>query len=514
MVQQKNSKFKIALVNPFVHPPMWPNLSVWLARCPTKSPDTALVGLASMLDSFDVDVIDGTVSDLTFEEFVRDSSRYRIVGIRAACSHTAVGVHALAAAIKARSPETLIVIGGHHATLYHEEWFRFAGEEIDVVVRSEGEETFRELVEAVAAGRRFAGIAGITWRERGGEVRVEADRPFIEDLDSRPMPRFDLWEREKYDVSLPGSKGMGMVEARRGCPNGCGFCATGPMWRNTQRAKSVDRIVEELDVQRRLGIERFFFADDNINSDPEWASILCGEIAKRVPGITWLTMASARPFLENPGLAGDMNRAGCKALLIGYESSEETALSRLGKSRGAVSGPGDYEKVYRIVREAGMYVMGLFIFGHPGETEEELNSTFSLAGKICDVNAYQPYEIIHGTPNHPKRSEVPFEHFYRHHFLAEPLAPANSRLLAKRKLLNYFNEISSLVRYAPSSYPSQWIQYKIRNAFDVFKPLPKGEMKFTRILWDKGKNPSDRLRALCDETLREARALGERYRHL
>lgn len=501
-------EFAGALVNPFVFPRMWPNIPLWQYRSPARSPDTALVGLAAVADGCKIDLVDAAVSGLSFEEFVEGADRYRFVGIRAVSSHTALYVHTLAAAVKARSPDTLVVLGGHHATVHHRRWFEFAGDCVDVVVRSEGEQTFRELVDAVRCGRSFEGIRGITWRGSGGIIRMEEDRPLLEDLDSLPIPRFDLWEWSKYDGPLPGGGGMGALEFSRGCANRCGFCVSGPMWGYRQRFKSIDRILDELAVQYRLGLRRFFFVDDNFNAVPDFTSNACRRIAAEFPGIVWMAMMSAGPISEHPDLAADMAAAGCRAALVGFESSEHLAYEMLRKGSAAVGRGGAYARAFDALDRAGIGVQGLFIDGWPGETDDDYLAVLRGAGRFCHAKAFQPYEPICLTPNHPGDGDLDVTDFYRLAQLTEPPRPAPRSLRTLHRLSQLKDDLSCLLKYKSDSYASMVVRYKARNMMDALRRPSMKEAFNSTIAWDPRRSRQERLAEFVERSVRTAASIG------
>jgi radical SAM superfamily enzyme YgiQ (UPF0313 family) len=88
-----------------------------------------------------------------------------------------------------------VVWGGTHASLMPEQTLR--NPYIDFVVIKEGEATFRELLSAIEQHRGYSGILGLGFKENG-ELRINPDRPFLEDLDALPMPAWDLVPVERY----------------------------------------------------------------------------------------------------------------------------------------------------------------------------------------------------------------------------------------------------------------------------------------------------------------------------
>ena len=79
------------------------------------------------------------------------------------------------------------MMGGCHGTFWDENALK-EYPSLDVVVRREGETTFIELLEKIKAGDKLKDVFGITFRTKDGKIVRNADRPFMEDLDSLPFP--------------------------------------------------------------------------------------------------------------------------------------------------------------------------------------------------------------------------------------------------------------------------------------------------------------------------------------
>ncbi len=96
----------------------------------------------------------------------------------------------IAEEVRRLRPEARIVIGGHNASFVAAETLaRFPA--VDAVVRGEGEETFRQLLAAYAAGLRPQTVAGVSWRD-GGRIVANSERELIADLDELPLPDYRL----------------------------------------------------------------------------------------------------------------------------------------------------------------------------------------------------------------------------------------------------------------------------------------------------------------------------------
>ncbi len=504
----KQRRLRGVLVNPFPVPHLWPHFGFVHSSFPARMPDAGLVSLAAAAAPHDVEVCDGIVSHTTFREFVAAAGDYDFIGIRAVSAYTALSAHMLAAAVKARAPGVTVILGGHHATLYHPQWFDFAGSDIDVIVLHEGERTFAELVDALAAGSTPAGIAGLAWRDADGTVHVERDRPLVANLDDLPFPRFDLWQKDGYDSALAGPPGIAVIEATRGCGNGCGYCVTGPMWKFHQRRKSVARVIRELDEVYRLGYRRLSFADDNLNDAPDWLNELCHAMAGRYPDMPWFAMMSARPFVQNPGLAEALARAGCKAVMIGFENASPVAALKLHKGSRARLAEGDGEAVFGALDRAGVEVHGLFMTSFPGETAEEHAAVSRVADTLCHMSTRQPYMRIHGTPDLAGAGSPGREDFYQVLLLSRPPTRHSFRGVLSARLPELARVAKQLLVGRRGSYSRGYMEYRLRNVPAVLAPPPREWWRLAALALDPRRSPKERIEAVVDAAIDQARRMG------
>ena len=151
-----------------------------------------------------------------------------------------------------------LVMGGTHATVSYEDLLTRG--EADIVVCGEGELTIIELVQRIQSGESLTntiGTAGI----RDGEVYVNDPRPLIEDINTLPMPAWDLFPMQKYfsfnSPVLNMRRPKTIMLTSRGCMGSCVFCACHNIWgRRNWRARSPEKVLEEIDKGFKLGYHK------------------------------------------------------------------------------------------------------------------------------------------------------------------------------------------------------------------------------------------------------------------
>lgn len=125
-------------------------------------------------------------------------------------------VKRLCGRIKALNPDTVVAVGGLHATLFPEQVI--ALDAVDVVGIGEGEFTVLEIIQWLAQGRQdLADVKGIYWKENGRIVKNGPRKVFWK-LDQLPFPDWDLFDHSNYYT------GLATPIASRGCPFRCINC--------------------------------------------------------------------------------------------------------------------------------------------------------------------------------------------------------------------------------------------------------------------------------------------------
>ncbi|GAG55769.1 unnamed protein product [marine sediment metagenome] len=187
-----------------------------------------LLYLSAYLESksIPVKILDGQVQDLSEQSLIRYIEQFNpnVVGISCA-TPLVYAAHKIAKTVKAVSGEITVVMGGPHPTVLPEE--TMADENVDIVVRGEGEITLFELVKAIESGANLNSVLGITYRDNGNIVSTQ-NRPLKIDLDSLPLPSRHLIPIREYhpQADIYYRSPSTIMITSRGCPYKCIFCAS------------------------------------------------------------------------------------------------------------------------------------------------------------------------------------------------------------------------------------------------------------------------------------------------
>ena len=241
--------------------------------------------------------------------------------------------------VKQRRPDTLIVVGGPHATAVHEHIAR-THDCFDVIVRREGEETMLEVIGAIGDRTQMEGIAGTTLRRLdAGPPIVNPDRDLKKDLDDLPFPDAEFVSHSGYPPSTYFDEVQGRLKAAlticssRSCPYNCSFCGVLTIGRK-YRARASERVTEELFYFReRHGVhyEHIYFSDANFFVSPKRALAIARSLHQADPKVTFSFGTRVNQILRAKDVLPELQACGLRFIELGIESASPAVLERLAK---------------------------------------------------------------------------------------------------------------------------------------------------------------------------------------
>src|SRR5256885_14557365 len=289
--------------------------------------------------------------------------------------------------MKEANPKLKIAFVGPHVTTLPERSLNEC-KAIDFVCRRE----FDYSVVEYANGKPLSEIIGISYRDANGKVVHNADRPDVMDLDSLPDV-VDVYYRDmdvrRYNVPFLLYPFVALYTTR-GCPAQCTFC----LWPQTLsghpwRKRSSDAVAREMAKAKEYWpwVKEFFFDDDTFNIQKARTVELCSKL--KPLNLTWSCTSRVTTDFET---LKAMKEAGCRLLIVGYESGDQQILKNIKK--GAT-----LERARQFTKDChklGLVIHGDFIMGLPGETPETINNTIAFA-KELDVETIQ-VSVAHAYP--------------------------------------------------------------------------------------------------------------------
>ncbi len=303
--------------------------------------------------------------------------------------------------------------GGHFTNLAHR--YCYEGTPIDAICIGEGELTVVETVKEWAKkDPDLSKVDGLAYWD-GEKMARTRSRRLVQDLDSLPMPAYDLMPMHLYGKSrYLFSPGGTTIHHSRGCVSKCSFCAwwttmadrkydsdgnaqLSPRW----RSKSMERTFEEIELlYYKYGKRSYVWVDESWNIDPRFNDSFAERMIKSGMKTRWFAFMRADCIVrdEKKGILEKLVRAGLAHILIGVERAEDDTLTSLDKRfyTGGVA-----QQAIAIFKEKypEVFIQATFIVGTKDENNESLQKQVTLAKKLdVDFPAFHPITPVPGTP--------------------------------------------------------------------------------------------------------------------
>lgn len=327
------------------------------------------------------------------------SLEFDVLGLGTMCSSYPATLQ-IAAAIKARRPKTLIILGGPQASVTDMATLeRFKS--IDIVVRGEADNSFPTLINALENTTDLDSVPGITFR-RNAEVVRTPEAPAILSLDSLPLPAFHQLPNVAEIKMLP-------LELGRGCPFSCTFCSTNDFFRRRFRLKRPESVLAQMRALEKLyGVRDFILVHDMFTVDRKRVVEFCQAMIDASTGYEW--SCSARTDSVDEELLALMVKAGCGGLFFGVETGS-TRMQRL------IEKDLDMAQAMSIVATANtnkIYTTVSTIIGFPEEEIDDVEATMNFLADVSRLDYINPQvgilAILAATPLYLKhRGDLRFD---------------------------------------------------------------------------------------------------------
>lgn len=282
---------------------------------------------------WDVEILDARVKPVDYD------AKVDLVGIT---GFTAEMPSAYSIADNFRKKSVKVVMGGVHVSAVPDEALKHA----DAVVIGEAELVWEKLL---ADFQR-------------GELKQKYKADHLCDMKNMAIPRRELLDRSMYS-------GFYTLQATRGCPFNCDYCAVTAFFGHEFRVRPVDEVIEEI---KGFDKREFFFMDDNIVGRPKYAKEL---FRKLIPlKVTWGSQASIT-MAKDPELLELYAKSGGKYAFIGFESLSQKNLEKMHKGWNSAK---DYKEAIRKIHGAGINIVGSFVFGLDEDDTSVFKTTFDF----------------------------------------------------------------------------------------------------------------------------------------
>jgi anaerobic magnesium-protoporphyrin IX monomethyl ester cyclase len=322
---------------------------------------------------FDIEILDAQVEKMDHRMVERylEEKQPDLVGIT---SMTFMVIDALEVARSAKkaNPDSFVLMGGVHPTIYPEELASQPA--LDGVVVGEGELVFCDLLDALDKKGNLSGIQGFGFKQ-DNRVTVNPRAAFIQDLDCLPFPDRNLLPYKKYYNLLgTGKEIMTGLLTSRGCPHNCIFCTSldGRMC----RMRSPENVVSEIEICVDKGISDFNVIDDTFTISRKRVLAIANSIIQK--GLKITMDINARVDQVDQEMLDKLAQAGCNRIRFGVESGNPEILKILQKG---ITLP-QAREAFKMAKKSGIATFAYFMLGSPGESKKEVKESIQLAKEL------------------------------------------------------------------------------------------------------------------------------------
>jgi len=367
--------------------PKWAEDYGWITHFVNRSsawPPLNLAYLAGISEEmgFESRIMDGQGQNISLEEMIEKTLDFNpgIVGITSTTPFHHFS-EKVARRIKKESPETLLVVGGPHITVTHDDPTQLGSFDLGFV--GQADSSWREFLRKYEKNENFMDVPGITFNDKDGKAFYTGQALPV-DMKEEPFPARHLLDMSVYKLGTQeGYNNFTSIKSVRGCPFKCTFCSTDVFGYKLRRndpehtGDEIERCIEE------FGIRHYVFLDDTLTANKKHISAVADEIINRNLDITF--EGSTRANLIDEPTMEKLVEAGLIRLSFGLETVNETIRKLMRKEVPLEA----HDVANELCNKYSVEALNSCMIGMPGETKESIRETLAYlrqTPKIKQVN--------------------------------------------------------------------------------------------------------------------------------
>ena len=324
------------------------------------------------------DAIEAEIADL----------RPDVVGISSLFTPYYREVLEVAARVKKRL-DIPVVVGGSHASAAPETLL--ASPDVDYVICGEGERAFVEFLRYLKGQQRIGEVPNLGYRK---ESRL-AFNPLSDNFSIDELPFPDLSNLSPATYALAG-RPMTFMITSRSCPHKCSFCSVHTTFGHRFRRRSLENVLEEIDLRYRQGYRVIDFEDDNLTYYKTTFKALCRRLIVRFPNreMQFVAMNGISYLSLDDELLELMFQAGFSHLNLALVSSDKTV-------RETTKRPHTLEAYLKVVHKAhalGFKIVSYQILGLPPESLDSMIQTLAFNARLPLLLGASPFYLTPASP--------------------------------------------------------------------------------------------------------------------
>lgn len=281
---------------------------------------------------------------------------------------------------KGLNPDVHVLLGGQHVSGMPE---TVLADEVDYILRGEADDAVIQLIETINRGGDLRQVDGIVLKTAEGVfVGSKTSYPDVKQL---PRPAWHLFNLEKYweigmadyEIAVDDPKRFMVVVTSRGCPHDCYFCTSKLNSGRKYRQRDIEDVINEIkNYYDAYGVRRIYFWDDNFFISKARVKTLLLRLIDTFTDVQFEVPSGSEVNAIDEEIIQLMAAAGFKKLTLSVESANQDIQDQMVDKNVNLQ---RIPQVVQAIKDAGMIAGGSFMVGFPGETREQVDSTFERA---------------------------------------------------------------------------------------------------------------------------------------
>jgi radical SAM superfamily enzyme YgiQ (UPF0313 family) len=280
-------------------------------------------------------------------------------------------------------------MGGSHASASPESLL--ASPHVDYVIRGEGEKAFVAFLRCLLAQKPLKDVSNLAYKHIGDIIMNPMAENFL--IDELPFPALSDFAPSTYTFA---GKPMTFMITSRSCPHKCSFCSVHTTFGTDYRRRSLENVLEEIELRYQQGYRVIDFEDDNLTYYKHTFKELCRRLIARFPAreMEYVAMNGISYLSLDDQLLELMFQAGFTNLNLALVSSDKTV-------RETTKRPHTLEAYLRVVEKAhqlGFKIVSYQILGLPSETLDSMIQTLAFNARLPVLLGASPFYRIPNSP--------------------------------------------------------------------------------------------------------------------
>ena len=349
-------------------------------------------------EGFEVSILDSNAENISPEETAQKVKELnpKLVAIIVYGNHPSASTQSMSISGKIATTiksvvDTPIVMGGLHPSALPKQTIE--EEDVDFVIEGQEPIALHQLITQIKSDKNYSTVEGL-WYYKSGNLLNNPRGELIKNLDEyMPIANWDMLPMDRYRAhnwhcfdDIANRSPYAAIYTSLGCPYKCTFCCiNAPFGKSTIRYRSPKIVVDEIELlNKKYGIKNIKFIDEMfVLHESHYMAIVDLIIERNLELNIW---CYARVDTVKEATLAKMKRAGINWLALGIESANPNVRDGASKKMRV----DDITNVVRQIQEAGIRVIGNYIFGLPDDTSESMRQTLDMAKELnCEfANMY------------------------------------------------------------------------------------------------------------------------------